>query len=633
MLLLSKCRNEDRFSSRCFLLCVLDASPYRYNNGQQLQQQQPNRGPPPQQYSQYPYQQQPPQQQFNFTTGTMYGQQQQQQQQQQRGYPQQHMPSGYAPVTYGQPAYPGAASSIPTHLSHPALQATKQNEIQQLMAAPGMTKNLNPYELVVQQLARNMLNATSHTANQITGAAGGAYHTTLNFTISQAYLLRMKRANRPPAAGQESQQLEAHLRLFSGITLEHFHWDRKFTVRVNGHEVTIPEPKKLSKSKKKGLELVRGLDISEYVQASNTVEVTAHRASFTVELFRGLVMADLIRIRDTSELLEEFKRKIKDEESKLQATALERCCIICQSKKDPLRCSRCKNEWYCGIVHQKEHWPAHRTSCTQPTPEQDAIREAHEKKAAQEAMLGKNGRTKLIMPVKVKHEGADGLGENELEDGVEEVDTLVSLKCPLSLERYELPARGRNCAHLTCFNLETYLMFSQQSGIWQCPWCYKGLPCEEIEINLQMAAILRETDGEIAQIRVHPNGEYDPIKDRPDGESGDGREPGRKRKQPSGSPTNVPAAAGGPQKIQALGSAAGAAPDMAGSIAAAASANEANGWIPAEGGISFSAAGTVPAGASSGLDGQHAPNGNGLTTSAPEAGGPAGTADEPIELD
>jgi len=132
---------------------------------------------------------------------------------------------------------------------------------------------------------------------------------------------------------------------------------------------------------------------------------------------------------------------------------------------------------YCGPEHQRAHWPTHRDSCVAPTPQQDAEREAMEKRAAQLAMLGPNGRTKLVMPVRVKDEsnggvggaaGGAGGGDSDIEEGVEEVDSLVSLRCPLSIERYAIPARGKNCAHLTCFDLRTFLEFSQQSGVWQC---------------------------------------------------------------------------------------------------------------------------------------------------------------------
>jgi hypothetical protein len=40
------------------------------------------------------------------------------------------------------------------------------------------------------------------------------------------------------------------------------------------------------------------------------------------------------------------------------------------------------------------------------------------------------------------------------DDEVEEVDALLSLKCPLSLDRIEVAAKGERCSHRRCFDLE-----------------------------------------------------------------------------------------------------------------------------------------------------------------------------------
>ena len=58
------------------------------------------------------------------------------------------------------------------------------------------------------------------------------------------------------------------------------------------------------------------------------------------------------------------------------------------------------------------------------------------------------------------------------------MDSLLSLRCPLSIDRMEIPAKGEQCSHRRCFDLETYLQFSAQSGNWQCPICYNPLPFE-----------------------------------------------------------------------------------------------------------------------------------------------------------
>lgn len=298
----------------------------------------------------------------------------------------------------------------------------------------------------------------------------------------------------------------------------------------------------------------------------------------------------------------------------------------------------------CGAEHQRAHWSIHREKCAVPTAEQDAQRESHEKRAAQLAMLGKNGRTKLVMPVKVKHE-ADGTVTHEPDDDddeCEEVDALVSLKCPLSLERYEYPARGRHCGHLPCFNLETYLMFSQQSGVWQCPVCYKGLPVEEIEINLQMAAILRETDSETTQIRVHPDGEYDPIKAIPDGD-GDGRDASRKRKQAATATPPPP-----PAKVQvtAAGAVLASSPNQSATVPAAsptwdgAAPLNTTLTVPYTGEVASTSASppqvSPPPAAHAPLFTPSAsppPQTNSVAAATASDAFGAGTADEPIELD
>lgn len=67
--------------------------------------------------------------------------------------------------------------------------------------------------------------------------------------------------------------LVIHLRLFSQDSRTHHQWDRNFNVSVNSNWIKIPEPKKAVKSKKKGIEVIRALDISAHIQLNNIVEV------------------------------------------------------------------------------------------------------------------------------------------------------------------------------------------------------------------------------------------------------------------------------------------------------------------------------------------------------------------------
>jgi len=38
-------------------------------------------------------------------------------------------------------------------------------------------------------------------------------------------------------------------------------------------------------------------------------------------------------------------------------------CVICRVEGMKTRCGRCHKVYYCGIVHQREHWQVHRSSC------------------------------------------------------------------------------------------------------------------------------------------------------------------------------------------------------------------------------------------------------------------------------
>uniref|UniRef100_A0A3B3DIU8 Zinc finger MIZ-type containing 1 n=1 Tax=Oryzias melastigma TaxID=30732 RepID=A0A3B3DIU8_ORYME len=49
------------------------------------------------------------------------------------------------------------------------------------------------------------------------------------------------------------------------------------------------------------------------------------------------------------------------------------------------------------------------------------------------------------------------------EDGVEQTAIKVSLKCPITFRRIQLPARGHDCKHVQCFDLESYLQLNFSS--------------------------------------------------------------------------------------------------------------------------------------------------------------------------
>ncbi|XP_058152658.1 zinc finger MIZ domain-containing protein 2 isoform X2 [Dasypus novemcinctus] len=103
------------------------------------------------------------------------------------------------------------------------------------------------------------------------------------------------------------------------------------------------------------------------------------------------------------------------------------------------------------------------------------------------------------------------------EDGVEQTAIKVSLKCPITFRRIQLPARGHDCRHVQCFDLESYLQLNCERGTWRCPVCNKTALLEGLEVDQYMLGILiyiQNSDHE--EITIDPACSWKPVPLKPD---------------------------------------------------------------------------------------------------------------------
>ncbi|XP_076974462.1 zinc finger MIZ domain-containing protein 2 isoform X2 [Tamandua tetradactyla] len=103
------------------------------------------------------------------------------------------------------------------------------------------------------------------------------------------------------------------------------------------------------------------------------------------------------------------------------------------------------------------------------------------------------------------------------EDGVEQTAIKVSLKCPITFRRIQLPARGHDCRHIQCFDLESYLQLNCERGTWRCPVCNKTALLEGLEVDQYMLGILiyiQNSDYE--EITIDPACSWKPVPVKPD---------------------------------------------------------------------------------------------------------------------
>uniref|UniRef100_A0A8C1VBB0 Zinc finger, MIZ-type containing 1b n=1 Tax=Cyprinus carpio TaxID=7962 RepID=A0A8C1VBB0_CYPCA len=112
------------------------------------------------------------------------------------------------------------------------------------------------------------------------------------------------------------------------------------------------------------------------------------------------------------------------------------------------------------------------------------------------------------------------------DDGVEQTAIRISLKCPITFRRIQLPARGHDCKHVQCFDLESYLELNCERGTWRCPVCNKAALLEGLEVDQYMWGVLNALqNSEFEEVTIDPSCSWRPvqiksephIKEDPDG--------------------------------------------------------------------------------------------------------------------
>ncbi|KAM2647983.1 hypothetical protein TB1_001165 [Malus domestica] len=87
----------------------------------------------------------------------------------------------------------------------------------------------------------------------------------------------------------------------------------------------------------------------------------------------------------------------------------------------------------------------------------------------------------------------------------------VNLRCPMSGSRMKVAGRFKPCAHMGCFDLETFVELNQRSRKWQCPVCLKNYSVEDVIIDRyfnRITTMMRNCGEDIAEINVKPDGSW-----------------------------------------------------------------------------------------------------------------------------
>ncbi|RCI10703.1 hypothetical protein L249_5322 [Ophiocordyceps polyrhachis-furcata BCC 54312] len=85
---------------------------------------------------------------------------------------------------------------------------------------------------------------------------------------------------------------------------------------------------------------------------------------------------------------------------------------------------------------------------------------------------------------------------------------VLSLKCPLSYMRLDVPCRSVNCIHIQCFDATSYLQLQEQGPQWACPICNKSAPFEKLAVDGYVKDILDNTAKDLESVVIEPNGRW-----------------------------------------------------------------------------------------------------------------------------
>ncbi|CAF9906400.1 SUMO ligase siz1 [Imshaugia aleurites] len=86
--------------------------------------------------------------------------------------------------------------------------------------------------------------------------------------------------------------------------------------------------------------------------------------------------------------------------------------------------------------------------------------------------------------------------------------SIMSLKCPLSTLRIDVPCRSSVCSHNQCFDAASFLQLQEQAPTWTCPVCNKAAAYEHLQVDQYVADILKSTLKSVDQVTIEPNGTW-----------------------------------------------------------------------------------------------------------------------------
>ncbi|EWC45103.1 hypothetical protein DRE_06242 [Drechslerella stenobrocha 248] len=102
----------------------------------------------------------------------------------------------------------------------------------------------------------------------------------------------------------------------------------------------------------------------------------------------------------------------------------------------------------------------------------------------------------------------DRLQKESEDDDIVATSSIMSLKCPASTLRIEIPIRSTSCKHHQCCDAKSFLQLQEQAPTWTCPVCNRKIEFEHLAVDKYVEEILNSVPSGVEAVMIDPMGKW-----------------------------------------------------------------------------------------------------------------------------
>ncbi|KAJ5362279.1 transcriptional regulator family: Zinc finger MIZ-type [Penicillium brevicompactum] len=166
-----------------------------------------------------------------------------------------------------------------------------------------------------------------------------------------------------------------------------------------------------------------------------------------------------------------------------------------------------------SLIRKKAHYPNNIVMTYALTQKVDKFTVVYLKFFALANLVQQHPIEKLVSELKTRKLISKEQVLREMQNRASDTDiiatsSVMSLKCPLSTLRIQVPCRSIICTHNQCFDASSFLELQKQAPTWTCPVCSKSTSFESLQVDQYVDDILHSTSSRVDQVTVEPDGAW-----------------------------------------------------------------------------------------------------------------------------